>query len=142
MGEKPCWRSRFRCSVSTRSRRVSSTSVGMVAHAGLGVADGQETRELTPGLGQGNGFGAGRGRRGLATGLDLVDQVAKLMSEFAVAAPGGLGRHLPRDGVEAGVVSLGVASDQRFGLVGGGHGVCCSAGRVGWNCEGNPMDPL
>ena len=87
-----------------------------IRHPGGRVGDREKSREIAAGLRDRNrttAFGASL----LAVFAQLIDQVPQVLSEVRLAAAGGAGGYLQRDGVEARVVALGVALDQRFELI-------------------------
>lgn len=55
--------------------------------------------------------------------LGLVDQLPQLFSQLAMAAAGGFGSHLHGDRIEARVVAIRVAPDQRFDLCSISHDI-------------------
>jgi len=82
----------------------------------LRVRRGKESTQLAPGLREGD-------RPFDPILLGAVDDLAKLASQPDVALPGLKGGDLHGNCQETGIVSLRMALDEGFDLLGSGHGV-------------------
>jgi hypothetical protein len=73
-------------------------------------------------LSERNWLGTTRRFEGLGPFLHLVNQLAKLLGELAMATASSLSCDLDGDRIKTRVITIGVTPDQRFDLVGTGHG--------------------
>ncbi len=95
---------------------------GHVGQERFWVAGREEPRQLAAGLSERDWLGTTRRFEGLRPFLHLVNQLAKLLGELAMATASSLSCDLDGDRIKPGVITIGVTPDQRFDLVGTGHG--------------------
>ncbi|MGH3832462.1 MAG: hypothetical protein ACRDRS_18795, partial [Pseudonocardiaceae bacterium] len=89
-----------------------------VSHNVLWIADGQQLRQLAPGLDDRHEPCSHRGRDTALLLAERVHQLAEILRKPALAVAGRTSGHLQSHRVEPGVITLRVAPDQRLDLIG------------------------